>query len=92
MAPTRFTSGALITRNNIDALDGGFPRPRPSMSPRGGVLVWAKRQKKSPESAGAFKVDHEESLERAECSRPTLLSYRRVAMTIRLSLQWGNQP
>src|SRR6266540_5220208 len=36
MAPTRFTSGALITRNNFDALDGGFPRPRPSMSHRGG--------------------------------------------------------
>jgi hypothetical protein len=29
MAPTRFTSGALITRNNFDALDGGFPGPRP---------------------------------------------------------------
>jgi hypothetical protein len=29
MAPPRFTSGALITRNNFDALDGGFPRPRP---------------------------------------------------------------
>jgi hypothetical protein len=40
MAPTRFTSEALITRNNFDALDGGFPRPRPSMSPQGGVLVW----------------------------------------------------
>ena len=39
MAPTRFTSRALITRNNFDALDGGFPRPRPSVSPQGGVLV-----------------------------------------------------
>ncbi len=38
MAPTRFTSGALITRNNFDALDGGFPRPAPP-SPQGGVLV-----------------------------------------------------
>jgi hypothetical protein len=27
IAPTRFTSEALI--NNFDALDGGFPRPRP---------------------------------------------------------------
>jgi hypothetical protein len=33
MAPTRFTSGALITRNNFDALDGGFPRPRPRWNP-----------------------------------------------------------
>src|SRR5438309_1791859 len=29
MAPPRFTSEALIIRNNFDALDGGFPRPRP---------------------------------------------------------------
>src|SRR5213595_2746761 len=29
VAPTRFTSGALIKRNNFDALDGGFPGPRP---------------------------------------------------------------
>jgi hypothetical protein len=36
MTPTRFASGALITRNNFDALDGGFPRPRPvGMSGRG---------------------------------------------------------
>src|SRR6266511_3568853 len=27
MAPTRFTSGALITRNNFDALDGGSRDP-----------------------------------------------------------------
>jgi hypothetical protein len=35
MAPTRFTSGALITRNNFDALDGGFPGP-PSLEPWAG--------------------------------------------------------
>jgi hypothetical protein len=39
MAPTRFTSGALITRNNFDALDAGFPTPRPVGCP-GGVLVF----------------------------------------------------
>jgi hypothetical protein len=33
--PTRFPSGALITRNNFDALDGGFPRPRPLGCPAG---------------------------------------------------------
>jgi hypothetical protein len=34
---------------------------------------------------------YEGSLEWAEYSRPTLLSHRRVAMTIRVSLQWGNR-
>jgi hypothetical protein len=60
MAPTRFTSGALITRNNFDALDGGFPRPRPSMSHRGGVLVWAKRQKKAPRVPGLSRLTMKE--------------------------------
>jgi len=39
MAPTRFTSGALITRNNFDALDGGFPRPRRSITSGRGSRV-----------------------------------------------------
>jgi hypothetical protein len=43
MAPTRFTSGALITRNNFDALDGGFPRPRCCGKALGRVLVLAER-------------------------------------------------
>src|SRR4029453_7443873 len=48
MAPTRFTSGALITRNNFDALDGGFPGPRPrgrtsGRHTRAGFSFWRKR-------------------------------------------------
>jgi hypothetical protein len=41
--PTCFPSGALITTHSEEALDGGFPRPRPPWQVKhwGGVLVMA---------------------------------------------------
>jgi hypothetical protein len=84
MAPPRFTSGAVITRNNFDALDGGLPRPAPLGCP-GGLFVFASDTPfRGPPAArgpafltsgacAAFSWPAQGSCRPSTCRRPALL-------------------